>query len=523
MAQMPQFAQGSSSQTAADEIATAVAKALALQDSKRSAGSGSTPAGSDPRDEQTLIEALKKGYAQGLTTRQAIETLHNVNNHSQSSWKDFYLDHDKELYNKIHGLGLAITSSLNPHRDSVSQATGPSHVRQQLPRAKPLYLSSSPGKMRSDVRFRGTSPDSAPSGARSRNASEQSKSWTRSLPRSKDRDRGEAAKPSPMPQRSKRGDPVDEYHAETYIPPFSGSKKPKPPRRVSGDDGFKFTDDDKIFLIHYLRWRVLQANVPSKAEVFEELAKQTHHSADAWRRHWQQNAELPDRILAQGKKRYNMEHSATPSSDEEDAVMHEEDGREDEEEKESSDDEPSVEGTSRVAPTVVRQRRRGRVTAGFKVTDDDLHAMAKYKAERLKGWSDFPSKQGPWKEFSERPGNGKRTLNAWFCAARDHAAELADYVREYLREAESESNEEPTPPQQDDPQPSSPFGSRTPSQKTEHKVSTPRKRPAEPSSASEGVAQATKRIKQQQDKSNAKRKEEDVKEDEYEADVVEIA
>ncbi len=81
---------------------------------------------------------------------------------------------------------------------------------------------------------------------------------------------------SPLPQRSKRGGPVDEYHADTYIPPFSGTKKPKAPRRIIGDERFKFRDEDKIssFLIHYLRWRVRQGDVPGKSEIFEELAQQ---------------------------------------------------------------------------------------------------------------------------------------------------------------------------------------------------------------------------------------------------------
>lgn len=75
MAQMPsQLAQGSSQVASAADIAAAVVQAMrpTLQDTQY------TPAGSDPQDEQILIDALKKGHTEGLTTRQAIEKLHNV-------------------------------------------------------------------------------------------------------------------------------------------------------------------------------------------------------------------------------------------------------------------------------------------------------------------------------------------------------------------------------------------------------------------------------------------------------------
>ncbi len=73
MAQMPQFAQGPSQASVVD-ITAAIAAAVRpiLQENK------STPAGSDPDDERTLIAALRRGHAEGLTTRQAIERLHNV-------------------------------------------------------------------------------------------------------------------------------------------------------------------------------------------------------------------------------------------------------------------------------------------------------------------------------------------------------------------------------------------------------------------------------------------------------------
>lgn len=346
---------------------------------------------------------------------------------------------------------------------------------------------------------------------------------------------------------------------------------------MSGGDWSKFTDEDKIFLIHYLRWRVCQGKVPTKAEVFEELEKQastrthcllrsvltcfqSHHSADAWKRHWQQHAELPDRILAQAHKRYAEEHTQTESSsDEEEYGEEADDGKDDDDEDDDDDDDDGR--TEKPGDGHVRAPcRRRHITMGVKVTEDDLRAMAKYKAERLEKWSKFPSKRAAWEEFAARPGvrnmflvlhycflrrplirvqNKKRSLVAWITVARDrgtgrwvyhclHACcshnctVLQEYLREYIaQEQESESSEEPTPPQQDDAGPSSSLGSRTPSRKAKAEAVTTLKRPAAAMNASEDAVPAAKRAKVDKwASSDLKPKEESIEDEQQE--VVEI-
>ncbi|TFK92197.1 hypothetical protein K466DRAFT_659461 [Polyporus arcularius HHB13444] len=356
MAQMPRFAQGPS-QTSVVDITAAIAAAVRpiLQENR------STPAGSDPEDERTLIAALRRGRAEGLTTRQAIEKLHNVNNHTAASWKDFYLDHDRKIFPKVYGLSASSTSSVS-HRDG----------RADL--ARPGQRSYSSGYHRST--------DSQANSSRS----------------------------------------------------LSSKKK---------------------------------------------------------------NAELLDKALAQAKKRRCVEEqSESESSSEEEENAEEEEGTEDEDNDQSSEDEANAGGTSRAAPST--RGRRGRTTHGIRVTEDDLRAMAKYKAERLHRWSDYPSKQGAWKEFSERPGNEKRTVNAWTCAARDHASKLEFYLQQYLADEQaSESGAESTPPQQDDSRTSSRASSRASSQQTETEETTSRKRPAESSTRSDSInsESAAKRAK----------------------------
>ncbi|RDX55524.1 hypothetical protein OH76DRAFT_1478161 [Lentinus brumalis] len=343
MAQMPQFAQGPSQASVVD-ITAAVAAAVRpiLQENK------STPAGSDPEDERTLIAALRRGHAEGLTTRQAIERLHNANNHTAASWKDYYLDHDKRIFPKVYGSASSTSSA--SHRDG----------RADLARSGQRGYSSG-------------------------------------------------------------------YHRSTG----------------------------------------------SEANTSRSLSSK------------KQNAELPAKTLAQAKKRRRAEErSESESSSEEEEDAEEEEGTEDEDSDQSSEDEANAGRTSRAAPPT--RRRRARTTHGIRITEDDLRAMAKYKAERLHRWSDYPSKQGAWKEFSERPGNEKRTVNAWTCAARDHASKLENYLQQYLAEEQaSDSGAESTPPQQDDSRTSSRASSRASSQQTETEETTSRKRPAGSSTRSD--------------------------------------
>ena len=77
------------------------------------------------------------------------------------------------------------------------------------------------------------------------------------------------------------GGPVPEYHAGTYIPPVHPSTKPKAPCEDPRKIPNHFSDEDKIFLIHYLRWRLTQerepggtGTVPSKATLLRELANE---------------------------------------------------------------------------------------------------------------------------------------------------------------------------------------------------------------------------------------------------------
>ncbi len=100
-------------------------------------------------------------------------------------------------------------------------------------------------------------------------------------------------------------------------------------------------------------------------------------------------------IEAEKKARQNEEEPSEDDSGEE----HSDDDADDALEEDSGNDEK---GAPKPAPR--RRRRTGGVTnGGVRVTEEDLRAMALYKAGRMDTWDTFTTKQGPWVEFADRP------------------------------------------------------------------------------------------------------------------------
>ena len=67
---------------------------------------------------------------------------------------------------------------------------------------------------------------------------------------------------------------MDEYHDEVLIPPSDPAVKPAPPRRPPGDRNARFTPEDKVFFIHYLRWALHSDPTLTRSELYEGLAEE---------------------------------------------------------------------------------------------------------------------------------------------------------------------------------------------------------------------------------------------------------
>ena len=85
-----------------------------------------------------------------------------------------------------------------------------------------------------------------------------------------------SSSPSSGSSSSRRSRPIPDFHANTHIPPSTSFAKPVAPRRESIDNISAFTEDDKIFFIHFLRWRLQSGDVPPRAVLEWELAQEVN-------------------------------------------------------------------------------------------------------------------------------------------------------------------------------------------------------------------------------------------------------
>lgn len=145
--------------------------------------------------------------------------------------------------------------------------------------------------------------------------------------------------------------------------------------------------------------------------------KTPHHNAEAWKRHWDEHPELPDKIYIEARKRAEGEHLTlepgqpgyarlADSSDEEPQDGGDAEAAVDNESVLSYYDPPDDAAAAKTrSPDKTPRKLARKPSKPFRhpITEDDLRAMAKYKVERRHAWDQFDSKQGPWKEFAEQP------------------------------------------------------------------------------------------------------------------------
>ncbi|KAM5540428.1 hypothetical protein V8D89_005886 [Ganoderma adspersum] len=347
----------------------------------------SIPVGSAPDDERILINALRKAQAEGLTPLQGFGKLDKVNNHSTAAWKDYFLLHVERLGPKVYPQGC-------------TKVPGPSTSRQSL------------------------SDSTSTSGG----------------PEERMRDEGTSAS-----SRSKRGPPVEEYHDDVYIPFLPPGIKPKAPRRDPRDNSHRFTKEEKIFFIHFLKYRLRRGPVPSQEQLYRELAERApQHNADSWKRHWDKACKLPNEIYIQARKRVQSNlptgSNLAESSDEGDHS-----GDEEEEGETDPEYEPPA---SRTPSSTVKKAKKGPRVRKYRVTEVDIQAMAHYIVEKRKcdGWRDLTGRL-QWEEFAARPENKKRSLSAWHQISTRRPQDIDAYVLEYEAEqiplAEENGSEPP--------------------------------------------------------------------------------
>ncbi|TBU32858.1 hypothetical protein BD311DRAFT_785481 [Dichomitus squalens] len=418
-------------QLSVDEVRIANAVIAAMQSASQDPAERDkfTPVVFVPDDERLLVNTLRKAKAEGLTPLQGFAMLDKVSGHTTAAWKDYFIKHIEKLGPKLYQQAYA------------------AHIHTH------------------------TSPVLASSISRSTSASEGSLAAP-SLPRgaikseaSSSRKKGETLNVNLLNggsagYRPKRGSPVAEYHDETLIPPLPPHTKPKPPRRDPKNDNGRFTKEDKIFFIQYLHYRLDRGPVPSKEELYDELAEQTpHRTAASWKRHWDKACKLPNEIYIAARKRVQSSQSSPvassskrsdsqaaqssgdePEPEDDSGCEPEEEEAEEEEEEEEEEAEPGAGDHSEYRPThkrtgaVAAKTKRGKNHGPkHKITENVLRRMARYMVDKREGW-DETTNNARWEEFASRPENTYRTLNTWVGITYSRQKKIEAYFQEYLAE-----------------------------------------------------------------------------------------
>ncbi|PIL37074.1 hypothetical protein GSI_00766 [Ganoderma sinense ZZ0214-1] len=379
-------------------------------------------------NDKIVISALKQGKAKGLNGLGAIEKLGNANGHPNSLWKNYTLARLDKISPKVYS---SCTAPRSTNRGGSRKRPSPGGP---IPPQRPQRAASSSN-------CTGIYNSADLNCFMDKSVRRDNQVYQPFCPMS-EQDR----LPANIQIRSRRGGPIPEYHAGTLIAPLAPSSRPKPPVRDPDHDyeSHRFTDEDKIFFIHFLKWYLGQgrgARIPERDDLYRLLARQTpHHNAEAWRRHWDDAPELPDKIYIEARKRADdaalaRSASLSPSSDEDGS----EDGSDVEDDglfEESTS--PVLNQVQRISPT---QRHPQKAARRFRVVEEDLRDMARYKYERRDVWDQLPNIKARWKEFAKRPQNCQRSLQGWYAISRGHHEEINRYYKEYADAACDERSE----------------------------------------------------------------------------------
>ncbi|KAI0638100.1 hypothetical protein C8Q77DRAFT_1089329 [Trametes polyzona] len=396
------------------------------------------------------MEALKGCQERGMKVREALEKLHGVNDHSASAWKDYFLDNIDRLYPRIRPprfppVGQSSHIGDRPPTNTTRQPRGLVH-RPRLPELPRTDSHRATEKVREHDASRTTKISTVPR-PRARVASPAPV-----RARSADSDAARASDSNSTPtasSRRRRGEPVLDFHAGTYIPATDGRRKPFPPPIADPAERSRFTEMDKIFFIHYLRWRVTHDPTVTRDDLYTELAKQApSHNAEAWKRHWDKHPELPDQILINARRA----RSAARPADAEGSADEPHDSSS-EEESDRGDEDGDVPSRRQWGNPITGARggRKPRGQRSQRVTEEDLQAMARYMLEKVDSWDMSTSRKARWSEFAERPENkAKRTIAGWSTIESTHETKLRAYFKQLLRaaqpataEREQEQEQEP--------------------------------------------------------------------------------
>ncbi|KAI0348526.1 hypothetical protein BDW22DRAFT_1350756 [Trametopsis cervina] len=214
------------------------------------------PVGAFGNDEDLLVRALCDSEDMGWTYRKALETLHGVNDHLASQWKDYYLDNAQRLNKRVEFLRNSEKSERQP-AVAVKKPSFDTSVKFREPSSSTRISSDLPTAYR-------TNPPSK---------------------------RSSEAKSSAGPSGASK----------------EGSRRPRSPTPPEYDTAQemksgknRFSPEERKYLVKYGRYRLSLDPTITKTAICQALQKKLpHHSAASWAAHWSIHREEIDKRFPQ--------------------------------------------------------------------------------------------------------------------------------------------------------------------------------------------------------------------------------
>ncbi|EPQ60523.1 hypothetical protein GLOTRDRAFT_135196 [Gloeophyllum trabeum ATCC 11539] len=444
------------------------------------------PVGSSPDDEKILIRALLDSSSRNQTYRQALDSLHGVNNHASNLWKDYYLEHKHRIDDMI--LRRHSNSSLPPgppRQNSQSSVGVPRFPPPQVPAVnnatvspsdrRPILPSPSsappkPPQLRASSSQSDVKPviksvkkptfSPAPPSRRMSSQQREREGSTVSRASSSQRRRSRTKKPASTSSSSSASveNKSYSYTSTRYVsssanlpnlfPNYQDIKVPEPPSRspspptnvipAPGGKGNRYTPEDKAWFPLKIAWEVKRNPRITKNELLQKIEERApHHSIQSWRAHWH-NDPIGDKILATAAAQLS---SSEGESGDEDA-----DGEDDDEvagsgsefgaNNSGSDDE---DGDNLDVPTDEDVKEMG--APGESYTDADKRVLARYIASYGDTWNSM-TRQEKFGPFVERhPG---RSIASWAEYFRRSERDVMRCVRKYRERSKKSQSETAT-------------------------------------------------------------------------------
>ncbi|KAF6766555.1 hypothetical protein DFP72DRAFT_866981 [Ephemerocybe angulata] len=407
-------------------------------------------------DEPTLVQYILNGIQRGQNYKEILNSLHGINGHSASLWKDYYLENKGRIDTWVT-MCQRNAKEKNNQQQAASEDKGPVPAVKKPAIKKPSPASFNVDESPERPIVPAKRPRGRPKGSTNK-ASAPPKASTSKAARTKE-DTPVAALSHATGSRRATLNSLTAPTAvfNSHLPPPNAdikipdppSRSPSPPTRVIPlKRGNKYTDEDREFFIKFIHRSLIKDNTLTRHELCERIAeKAPHHTTQSWLSHWSNNHDLPDKLLSQAHEKMwqTGNTNAVPSEGREepkpkrpryrDLSASEDD--DDDNGNDEEDDEISNASDSDDGVPVRHWDKEDMGGKGEPFTDADMYMVAK-RIARYQGDWEAASMRERWDSFAKK--HPQRSDKSWQQYYRNNEKQIKLLVEKIRKEnSQSES------------------------------------------------------------------------------------